>query len=86
MARFPVSGSLMAGRETAFRLVSDIEASRPLVRTPELIPPCLRRDGDMEFEGARDFTALRLPGRTASALLASRAWGRELSTAGRTLG
>lgn len=76
----------MAGRETAGWFGLDIEESRPLARLPELTPPCRRRDGDMEFEGGMDFTSFLLPGRTASARLASRAWGRELSTAGRTLG
>ena len=35
MTRLPVSGSLMAGRETAFRFGSDTDAPRSLVRAEE---------------------------------------------------
>jgi hypothetical protein len=86
MARPSISGFLMAGRETAFRFGPDKDASFSRVRAPDGTAPCLRRAGDTEFAGGTDFTSLRLPGRTASARLASIAWGRELSTAGRILG
>jgi len=86
MARPPDSGSLMAGRETAFRFGLDTDAPRSLVRAPCETAPCRRREEDTELAGGKDFTALRLPDRTASARLASMAWGRALSTAGRILG
>jgi len=86
MTRLPVSESLMTGRETPFRLGSDPDASRSLVRTPCERPASLSREEDKELAGGTDFTSFRLPGRTASARLASIAWGRALSTAGRILG
>ncbi|MCX6568162.1 MAG: hypothetical protein NT147_03810 [Candidatus Aminicenantes bacterium] len=76
----------MAGRETAFRFGLDGDMSLSLARTPCEPPACLSREGVREFDGGTDFTSFRLPGRTASARLASIAWGRELSMTGRILG
>ena len=76
----------MDGRAREFRFPSEREASRPLIRASEPTVPCLILEGDRDFEGARDFTPLRLPGRGARALRASTAWGRALSTTGRIEG
>ncbi len=86
MARPPDSGFLMAGRETAFRSGLDGDISLAFARTPCEPPACLSREAVTEFAGGRDFTSFRPPGRTASARLASIAWGRELSRTGRILG
>lgn len=76
----------MTGRETASPLGLTPEASLSLARSPDEAPPRLRREEETESAGGSDFTSLRLPGRTASARLASITWGRELSTTGRIPG
>jgi hypothetical protein len=64
---------LIAGRETVFRFGSDTDSPRSLVRAPGETALGRRCEEDTELAGGKDFTALRLPDRTASARLASMA-------------
>src|SRR5512137_1860011 len=81
MARSPDPGLRIDGRVIA-PLSGDVTEPFRSLATDLSAAPGRIREGDREFEGATDRTALRLPGRSARARRAARASGRTLSTAG----